>query len=80
MKTKAKQIELTAFHKWLMKITGGDVIKLTEQLMHEVLNNQNPQAYGLLEATGDKNYTRQTFVKASELLIYAADEKNGSVE
>lgn len=68
METKAKQIKPTAFHKWLMKVTGGDVVTLAELLTHEIINNQNPQAFDLLQATGDKNYTPQTFVKASELV------------
>ena len=68
MEMKANTIKPTAFHKWLMKITGGDAVMLAEQLTHEVVNNQNPQAFDLLEATGDKHYTPQTFLKASELL------------
>lgn len=63
-----KKLKPTAFHRWLIQITGGNIKLLTEVLKYEILNNQNPQAFDLLKATGDKNYTPETFVKASEFV------------
>lgn len=68
METAAKKIEPMAFHYWLMKVSEGNPVKIAEVLTNEIINNQNPQAFELLEATGDKNFTPDTFIKASELV------------
>lgn len=69
MEMKAKEIQPSAFHHWLMKETGGDAVRIAKELTFEIMQNQNPQVLALLDATGDKNYTPQTFFKASEILI-----------
>ncbi len=58
----------TAFHKWLMRESDGNVVKLAGLIHNEIVNNQNPQAFELLDATGDVRYDEHTFVKAAKLL------------
>ncbi|MBK9936699.1 MAG: hypothetical protein IPP05_21930 [Cytophagaceae bacterium] len=62
------KLEPTAFYRWILKVTGGDTDNIVSLLKHEILNNQNPQAFDLLAATGDNSCTHETFVKASELI------------
>jgi hypothetical protein len=38
------------------------------------VNNQNPQAFELLELTGDIEYTPETFVKAAKILCDLCNE------
>lgn len=63
-----KQIEPTAYHKWLFKLTEGNPAKLANQLVSDVVNNQNPQAFELLAQTCDTEYTPETFIKAAKIL------------
>lgn len=61
-------IEPTAYHKYLFKITEGNPVRLANQLVSDVVNDQNPQAFELLEQTGDIEYTPETFIKAAKIL------------
>ena len=60
---------ITAFNKWLLRESNGDRGVLVAMLKKEVVSNHNPQAFELLEQTGDKVYTQDTFVKAANLLL-----------
>lgn len=61
-------IQVTAFHHWLMKATDGDEKRIAHFLRGEVIFERNPQAFELLEATGDITYTNDTFEKAARLV------------
>lgn len=59
---------LTAYHKWLYKIFGKSITDIAAMIYSDCLQ-QNPQAFKLLEETGDVQYTSDTFRKAAELVI-----------
>lgn len=63
-----KTVEPTAFHKWLMQVSGGQK-GLLEFIIRDQALDQNPQVFELLEATGDKTYTPATFEKAADIVI-----------
>lgn len=80
----------TAYMSWLMQTTYSQVaIKailmgtiegaweeaISEQLFADIYNDQNPQAFDLLNLTGDTNYTRDTFLKAAYLVTGSIPEK-----
>ena len=67
--------QLTAFHKWLMQVSGGDKAKLINKMRKLALNQCLP-LFELLAATGDKTYTPETFEKAAQNLI---DQFNSKV-
>lgn len=68
------KIEATAFHKWLFTKTKGHPVEVANQLVYEVIQNQNPQAFALLAATGDTEYTPETFIKAAKILCDICNE------
>jgi hypothetical protein len=61
-------LKLTAYHKWLIERSGGDIDVLALRIYFDA-RDQNQMAFELLELTGDKAYTRETFVKAAKMLI-----------
>lgn len=62
------ELKPLAYHHYLMKATNGDLEDLTLLIRHHVIEDNNPMAYDLLEATGDKTYTSGTFKKAAQLV------------
>lgn len=66
-------MELTAYHKWLIKHCAADKDCIALQLTHDAAV-RNPQAFDVLALTGDKSYTRSTFYKAANLILNE-DEK-----
>lgn len=58
----------TAYIKWLLQITRGDVDCLALQLAHDCCMH-NAQALDVVAATGDTAYKRGTFYKAAKLII-----------
>ena len=63
-------MEMTAYIKYLLRITQGDKDCLALQLAHDCCE-RNPQAIDLVAATGDKAFTRHTFYKAAKLILEA---------
>lgn len=61
-------LQLTAYHKYLIERSGGDIDVLALRIFFDA-REQNQMAFELLELTGDKTYTRETFVKAAKILI-----------
>ena len=61
-------MRLTAYHEWLIKTCKRNKNLIIHTLKRDC-NNNNPQAFDLLEATGDKEYTLETFAKAADLLL-----------
>lgn len=79
----------TAYFQWLMNVTYPQVaikailmgtIKgaweeaISEQLFMDVYNDQNPQAFDLLDLTGDTQYNKDTFIKAAYLVTGSVSE------
>jgi len=62
-----KDLEATAYHHWLVAKYKGDDLLMIEQLKRDAMQ-QSPQVFDLLEATGDKAYTQETFQKAVTLI------------
>lgn len=62
------QIKPTAFHRYLIRETDGDEKNIVQVLRFLVVYERNPQAFELLEATGDVTYTNETFEKAARLV------------
>jgi hypothetical protein len=48
---------------------------IANKILLDCKNDQNPQAFDLLEATGDKEYTAETFLKAAYLVTSSETEK-----
>ena len=69
-------MELTAYHKYLLHVTNADRASLAARLLVDVVQDQNPMAFELLEMTGDKEYTQQTFFSAADLLIIAHNNES----
>ena len=67
---------LTAYHKYLLQVSNADRASLAARLLVDVVQDQNPMAFDLLEMTGDKEYTQETFFKASDLLIIANNNES----
>jgi hypothetical protein len=65
--------QITAYHRWLMQITGGNPFKLAYEIANQAIYDKNPQAQKLMELTGDP-YTIETFHKAATMLLIAIDE------
>jgi hypothetical protein len=64
-------MNLTAYHHYLLRESKKDRRHLAVLLFMDVVEDRNPQAFELLESTGDIEYDEQTFLKASDLLIIA---------
>jgi hypothetical protein len=69
-------MELLAYHKYLLQVTNADRASLAARLLVDVVQDQNPMAFELLEMTGDKEYTQQTFFSAADLLIIANNNES----
>lgn len=65
----------TAFHKWIMQSTGGDIDKIVDLLLYEILANKNQQAFDLLDAS-NQNYAEVDFKKVAEYLVKICNENN----
>jgi len=65
----------TAYEKWLLMITGGEVGEERAKTVAELILNdcreQSPMAFELLERTGDKTYNGETFKKAALIVLEA---------
>ena len=63
-----------AFCKWLQRESSGDA-KIAALALYQILTS-NPsgdnEVWNLLEATGDKNYTAETFEKAAKVALEVA--------
>lgn len=64
--TETKPLEKTAYHAYLNKF--GTRKEIAAEIHRAVTQENNPQAWKLLEATGDTAYTSETFDKAAELI------------
>ena len=69
-----KEIKPTAFYRWIMKIAKGREDTIVQHLIFEAVNNANSQVFDLLEATGEKSYSKETFSKAAKILIETMKE------
>lgn len=69
-------MELLAYHKWLLQEAKGSKEKLAHQLLHDLMEDQNPLAFELLEKTGDGSYNNHTLLKAADLLLKAEKEQD----
>ena len=69
-------MQLTAYHQHLLSAGKCDRASMAALLFVDVVQDQNPMAFELLEMTGDKEYTQETFFKASDLLIIAHNNEN----
>jgi hypothetical protein len=67
-------MKLLAYHKWLLREAEGDREKLAQILLHDLMQDQNPMAFDLLEKTGDKGFSNRTLLKAADLLLKAEKE------
>jgi hypothetical protein len=61
-------LQLTAYHRYLIERSGGDIDVLALRIFFDA-REQNQMAFELLELTGDKAYSRETFIKAAKILI-----------
>lgn len=68
-------MELLAYHRWLLREAGGSREKLAQILLHDLMEDQNPMAFDLLEQTGDKGYNNHTLLKAADILLKAEKEQ-----
>lgn len=68
-------MELLAYHKWLLREAKGSREKLAQILLGHLMNDQNPMAFDLLAMTGDKDYSKQTLLKAADILLKAEKEQ-----
>lgn len=76
------KIKRTAYMEWLMIHTYPQVAiraiisgfdgawerAIADQLSMDIYHDQNPQAFDILDLTGDTNYTKETFLKAAYLV------------
>jgi hypothetical protein len=58
---------LTAYHKWLLE-NFKDRESLSDHIFEDALKKNN-QVFELLDRTGDKEYSDETFLKAADLLL-----------
>jgi len=65
-----EKFELLAYHKWLLRESGKDRSTLVGLILSD-LSEQNPMAFELLEATGDRTYNADTIFKAADILLNA---------
>jgi hypothetical protein len=68
-------MELLAYHKWLLREANGSRENLAKLLLHDLMDDQNPMAFDLLEKTGDKSYNKHTLLKAADILLKAKKEQ-----
>ena len=65
---------MTAFEHWLIEYYV-DEESIAAELCAQTLLYQNPQVAEILERTGDKEYTRDTFFKAARILLEKQKEE-----
>ena len=69
---------INAFHRFVWSINDGEREAVIEWLKKEIMGNQNPLVFELLEETGDTKYTNETFDKAYDVLQKAmSDDEYG---
>jgi hypothetical protein len=66
------KLQITAYHRWLIQIAGGNTFKLAYEIANQAIYDKNPQAQKLMELTGEP-YTIDTFHKAAQLLLTAIE-------
>ena len=64
---------MNAFEEWLIE-NYKDEESIAGELYAQTLLYQNPQVAEILERTGDKAYTKETFFKAARLLLKEEEE------
>jgi len=69
-------MQLTAYHQHLLAAGKCDRSSIAALLLVAVAQDRNPMAFELLELTGDKEYTQETFFKAADLLIIAHNNES----
>jgi len=69
-------MELTAYHRYLLRESKCDRKHLAVLLYLDVVKDQNKMAFELLEKTGDKHFTEQTFLKVADNLIIESNKQN----
>lgn len=58
-----------AYMNWLVR-TGKDRDTISKLIYQDILSGPSGKlAFELLENTGDKNYTKETFLKAADMVI-----------
>lgn len=62
------QLQRTAYHAWLFKSNKGNTEAISAQLYSDITQDNNPQAWKILEATKDEAITNETFTKAANLI------------
>ena len=62
-----------AYMNWLVR-AGKDRDTISKLIYQDILC-QGELAFGLLENTGDKNYTKETFLKAADMVIKEVKDK-----
>ena len=65
------EFELLAYHKWCLRQSGKDRKTLAGILLSDMLQDQNPLVFDLLEMTGDIAYNQESFYKAADILLKA---------
>lgn len=63
-----KTITLLAYHKFLLRNSGGEVDVLATMIYEDILE-QSPAAFELIRHVSDGTITEETFIQAAELLI-----------
>jgi len=60
-----------AFHQWLLVTSNHDKDKLIDLLRSEVIENQNPQVFELMDWVdlGENQYNTQTLERVAEMLL-----------
>lgn len=63
-------MEATAYMYWLAREGNRDRNRISVMIQMDFME-KGEMALGLLEATGDKKYNEETFLKASDIVISA---------
>ena len=74
------ELEITAYHRWLLMISGGDEFKLAIEIANQAVHDQNPQAQHLIELVGETIEIPESFHKAARLLLTAVYEQKEILE
>lgn len=61
----------TAFHQWLLVTSEHDHKQLIALLRNEIINNQNPQVFELMDMVdiGESQYNSETLERVADLLL-----------
>lgn len=68
--------EITAYHHWLMRESTGDEEVLTKLIEYDMLHDNNPQAWDLVEKATGNTVEKDSFQKAAQLLIKTFEEND----